>query len=74
MIHNITHDHDAHLGFYNPIPDSDIVIELQLGAGSWIGYDFHLTNDLCLVLINRDGANANLISYSGVVTKVTPPS
>ena len=65
-IHNILHESDAELHFYNGT--YSLLADSDPGAGGWMGYFFHCTNSKYYRVKNTT-TSARLISYDGVVTK-----
>jgi hypothetical protein len=66
VIHNIYHEYDIQLEFYNGT--NSCVFDTETGAGVYARYAFHCTNARRIRVKNNDTANARLIGYDGVVT------
>jgi hypothetical protein len=66
VIHNIYHESDAQLEFYDGT--NAIVFDTHYGRGGWLGYFFHATNAHYFRVKNNAGT-AQLMGYDGVQTK-----
>ena len=67
VIHNIYHEYDVELSFYDGT--NEIAFDSDTGAGAWCNFAFHATNTLYFRVKNSDTSNARLIGYDGVQTK-----
>lgn len=65
VIHNISHSTDAVLEFYDGT--TAVVVDTQLGNGSWMGMFLHCTFDKYYRVKNINGTSNN-ICCDGVIT------
>ena len=66
VIHNIYHDSDIQLEFYDGT--NSLIFDTDTGAGIYAKYAFHVTNAIRIRVKNTNAA-AKLIGYDGIVTK-----
>ena len=66
VIHNIYHDSDIQLEFYDGT--NSLIFDTDTGAGIYAKYAFHVTNTIRIRVKNTNAA-AKLIGYDGMVTK-----
>lgn len=66
VIHNIHHEDQAELYFYDGV--NLVLVDSDTEQGSWSGFFFHCTNNKYYRVKNTAGT-AKLISYDGIVTK-----
>lgn len=66
VIHNIYHESDIQLEFYDG--SNGVAFESVTGAGIYAKFAFHMTNSIRIRVKNTSG-EAKLIGYDGVVTK-----
>ena len=66
LIHNIGHEAEAELYFYDGA--NSILMDSDTAGGAWIGLFLHCTNSKYYQIKNTN-AETKLVSYDGVVTK-----
>ena len=66
VIHNIYHESDIQLEFYDGT--NSLVFDTDAGAGIYAKYAFHVTNAK-RIRVKNTAAAAKLIGYDGVQTK-----
>jgi hypothetical protein len=66
VIHNIYHEHDVELHFYNGT--NSLAFDTDAGAGVYAKYAFHVTNSR-YIRVKNTNTSARLIGYDGVQTK-----
>ena len=66
VIHNIYHDGDIQLEFYDGT--NSLIFDTEAGAGIYAKYAFHVTNTI-RIRVKNTAAAAQLIGYCGVQTK-----
>ncbi len=66
VIHNIYHEGDVSLEFYDGA--NSLIFETAIGAGVYAYYAFHVTNTLRIRVQNTSGGAA-LIGYDGIETR-----
>jgi hypothetical protein len=66
VIHNITHSTDATLEFFDGT--NSVIVDTQVGNGSWMGMFLHCTNSKYYRVKNTN-ASSNNICCDGVQTK-----
>ena len=66
VIHNIYHDSDIQLEFYDGT--NSLIFDTDTGAGVYAKYAFHVTNAR-RIRVKNTAAVAKLIGYCGVQTK-----
>ena len=66
VIHNIYHESDVQLEFYDGA--NSLVFDTDAGAGVYAKYAFHVTNTR-RIRVKNTAASAKLIGYDGVQTK-----
>lgn len=67
VIHNIFHEYDVDLQWYDGT--NALTFDTDLGAGVYAKYAFHVTNSIRIRVYNRDTANARKIGYDGIQSK-----
>jgi hypothetical protein len=67
VIHNIYHEYDVQLEFYDG--SNALVFDAEAGAGVYARYAFHCTNDRYIRVKNTHGSLAKLIGFDGVITR-----
>jgi len=67
VIHNIYHEYDVDLEFYDGT--NAITFDTDSGAGVYAKYAFHVTNTIRIRVENLDGSNSRKIGYDGVQTR-----
>jgi hypothetical protein len=66
VIHNIYHEHDVELHFYDGT--NSLAFDTDAGAGVYAKYAFHVTNSR-YIRVKNTNTSARLIGYCGVQTK-----
>ncbi|MGQ9530158.1 MAG: hypothetical protein ACUVQW_00705 [Candidatus Bathycorpusculaceae bacterium] len=66
VIHNIYHEHDVQLEFYNGT--NALPFDTEAGAGVYAKYAFHVTNSI-RIRVKNTNTSARLIGFDGVQTK-----
>ena len=66
VIHNIYHEHDVELHFYDGT--NSLIFDTDAGAGVYAKYAFHVTNSR-YIRVKNTNTSARLIGYDGVQTK-----
>ena len=66
VVHNIAHSTDAQLEWYDG--STGVAIDIQIGAGGWVGGFFHCTNTKYYRVKNTNAASNNLCA-DGMYTK-----
>jgi len=66
VIHNIYHDGDIQLEFYDGT--NSLIFDTDVSAGVYARFDFHVTNAR-RIRVKNTAAAAQLIGYCGVQTK-----
>ena len=66
VIHNIYHDGDIQLEFYDGT--NSLIFDTDVGAGVYAKYAFHVTNTM-RIRVKNTAAVAQLIGYDGMVSK-----
>ena len=66
VIHNIYHEDDVTIEFYDGSNALDF--DSDTGKGAYTYYSFHVKNSLWL-RVKNDAAGAKLIGYDGIVTR-----
>ena len=66
VIHNIYHDSDIQLEFYDGT--NSLIFDTDVGAGIYAKYAFHVTNAR-RIRVKNTAAVAKLIGYDGIVSK-----
>jgi len=66
VIHNIYHESDIQLEFYDGT--NSLIFDTDAGAGIYAKYAFHVTNAM-RIRVKNTAASAKLIGYDGVKTK-----
>jgi len=68
VIHNIYHESDVQLEFYDGT--NSLIFDTDAGAGVYAKYAFHVTNAR-RIRVKNTAASAKLIGYDGIVSKST---
>ena len=66
VIHNIYHDSDVQIEFYDGT--NSLIFDTDVGAGVYAKYAFHVTNTM-RIRVKNTAAVAQLIGYDGMVSK-----
>jgi hypothetical protein len=66
VIHNIYHENDVQLEFYDGT--NSLIFDTDSGAGVYAKYAFHVTNAK-RIRVKNTAATSKLIGYCGVQTK-----
>lgn len=66
VIHNIYHDGDIQVEFYNGT--NSLIFDTDAGAGIYAKYAFHVTNAI-RIRVKNTAATTKLIGYDGIVSK-----
>ena len=66
VIHNIYHDGDIQLEFYDGT--NSLIFDTEAGAGVYAKYAFHVTNAR-RIRVKNTAAAAQLIGYDGIQSK-----
>ncbi|MEM3623438.1 MAG: hypothetical protein QXR76_06700 [Candidatus Bathyarchaeia archaeon] len=66
VIHNIYHESDVQLEFYDGT--NSLIFDTDAGAGVYAKYAFHVTNSI-RIRVKNTAAAAKLIGFDGVQTK-----
>ena len=66
VIHNIYHDGDIQLEFYDGT--NSLIFDTDVGVGVYARFAFHVTNTI-RIRVKNTAAAAQLIGYCGVQTK-----
>lgn len=66
VIHNIYHESDIELYFYDGT--NNLLFDSETGKGAYARFAFHVTNTRWIRVKNLDAAS-KLIGYDGVVTR-----
>jgi len=65
VVHNIFHESDVQLEFYDGI--NNLIFDTDAGAGVYAKYAFHVTNAK-RIRVKNTAATAKLIGYDGICT------
>ena len=66
VIHNIYHDGDIQLEFYDGT--NSLIFDTDTGTGVYAKFAFHVTNAM-RIRVKNTAATAQLIGYDGIVSK-----
>ena len=66
VIHNIYHEYDVQIEFYDG--SNSLIFDTDTGAGAYARFAFHCTNSRRIRVKNTHGTAAKLIGYDGIVT------
>lgn len=67
VIHNITHEAEAALYFYDGA--NNLLVDTDTAGGGWLGYNFHCTAGH-YYRVKNNNAGAKLIGYDGILSHV----
>ncbi len=67
VIHNIYHEYDVQLEFYDGT--NSLIFDTDAGAGIYAKYAFHVNNTRRIRVKNTHATLAKLIGYDGVQSK-----
>ena len=69
VIHNIYHEYDIQLEYYDGA--DEIAFDTDTGAGVYAKFAFHVNNSHYLRIKNTHGSTTYSIGYDGIITKTT---